>query len=104
MPWSLRAPFLHKRVSFSHEQEVRAIISCQQHKPTDKPDVVTVDYSKDVCDVGMPFPVDPVKLIQEVVVSPYAEPWIHELVVTVSKRYGLGSVVIPSGMVKTPVW
>ena len=104
MPWSIQAPFLHKRLSFSHEQEVRAIIRCHSYNETDREDVREIDYSKDVCEVGIPFTVDPAELIHEVVVSPFAEPWIVKLVQSVSNRYGISSLVRPSGMVKDPNW
>ena len=104
MPWSMHAPYLHKRLSFGHEREVRAIIRCHNYKETDRPDVKEIDYRKDVCEVGMHFTVNPADLVQEVVVSPYAESWILGLVASVSKRYGICNVVRPSGMVKNPVW
>ena len=105
MPWSMQAPFLHKRMGFAHEREVRAIIRCHNYKPTDQDDVQQIDYSSDACEVGIPFAVDPADLIHEVVVSPYSEPWMLDLVRSVvSKRYGIGCLVRPSGMVKDPTW
>lgn len=104
MPWSLQAPFLHKRLSFAHEQEVRAIIRCHNYKETDRPDVREIDYSEDVCDVGLPFAVDPADLIHEVVVSPYAQSWMLDLIRAVSERYGVRKPVSPSAMVRIPVW
>ena len=104
MPWSINAPFLHKRLSFAHEQEVRAIIRCYNVKETDREDVKDIDFSRDVCEVGIPFSVEPADLVQEVVVSPYAESWMLELVRSVSKRYGLNNPVRPSGMVRDPIW
>ena len=95
MPWSINAPFLHKRLSFAHEQEVRAIIRCYNYRETDR---------EDVCEVGIPFSVDPVDLVQEVVVSPYAESWMLELVRSVPRRYGLNNPVRPSSMVRNPIW
>ena len=104
MPWSMQAPFLHKRLSFAHEQEVRAIIRCHSYKETDRQDVREIDYSRDVCEVGMAFAVDPSDLIQEVVVSPYADTWISGLVQSVSARYGVNKPVTQSGMARNPEW
>ena len=104
MPWSLRAPFLHKRLSFKHEQEVRAIITCHNTEPTDRPDVMENYYSTDVCDVGIPFAIDPTDLIQEVVVSPYAESWTFELVQAVCAKYGITAPVRLSSMASGPAW
>ena len=104
MPWSMEAPYLHKRLSFAHEKEVRAIFKRKIYKQTDRPDADTPDYSRDVCEVGMPFAVDPTDLIHEVVVSPYAESWLLELVQSVCKRYGIDKAVRTSGMLKPPAW
>lgn len=104
MPWSLRAPFLHKRLGFAHEQEVRAIITCHNTKPTDRPGEVQNNYSTDVCDVGMSFAIDPTDLIQEVVVSPYAQSWTFELVQAVCTRYGINAPVKLSSMASEPAW
>ena len=101
-PLNLYAPFLHKRVNFEHEREVRAIIRHHNYKETDREDVREIDYSRDVCEVGIPFAVDPADLIQEVVVSPYAESWILELVQSVCKRYGINKPIRLSGMAKNP--
>ena len=102
MPWSLRAPFLHKRLGFAHEREVRAVMQCfnfKPHGPHQK-----YDYSTDVCEVGLPFPVDPADLIREVVVSPYAESWLFDLVRAVCARYGMADVARRSEMARTPNW
>ncbi len=104
MPWSMHAPYLHKRLSFAHEQEVLATVQRFNYKPTDRDDIQAIDYSKDVCDVGMPLAVDPADLIQEVVVSPYAESWLLGLVQAMSERYAIPIPVRLSGMVKDPLW
>ena len=104
MPWSLRASFLHKRLSFAHEREVRAVMQCFNFRPSDKANGSEYDYSRDVCNVGIPFAVDTNDLIQEVVVSPYAESWMFELVRSVCKRYGMSITVRKSDLAKDPVW
>ena len=47
-------------IDFTHEQEVRAIIRCHNNRETDRDDVKEIDYSRDVCEVGIPFVIDPV--------------------------------------------
>ena len=79
-------------------------MQCFKYRPTDRPDVQRYDYSSDVCEVGMPFAVDPVDLIQEVVVSPYAESWMLDLVRSVCKRHGMANPVRTSDMKKEPGW
>ena len=85
MPLVTSAPFLHKRVSFEHEREVRALVTEHREtasatQPRQRPLVSKgfsyrakeIDYSTDVCDVGLSYGVDLQELILEVVVSPYA--------------------------------
>ena len=98
MPWTYLAPFFHKRLSFEYEREVRAIMAFRY------PDEGKVDYPSDICEVGLSFPIDPVDLIQEVVVSPYAEPWTFDLVHAVCTRYGVAAPVRLSSMVSGPAW
>ena len=108
MPMSLMAPFLHKRIGFKHEQEVRAIVTEYIYKKKEDPDgredVKIVDSSKDVCDVGIHYDIDPADLIQEVVVSPYAARWLLELTQSVSKRYDLDVPVRQSELAGNPIW
>ena len=90
MPLHPSAPFLHKRIGFMYEQEVRALITEYNYRedPNGRDDVKDIDFSKDVCDVGIHYDVNPDQLIQEVVVSPYAAPWLVELTRSVIERYG----------------
>ena len=92
MPIVHSAPFLHKRVSFDHEREVRALITehIESAFPTEarqRSPVLNrfsyrarnIDYSADVCDVGLYYGVDVRQLILKVVVSPYAPRWAVDL-------------------------
>ena len=97
MPQSLWAPLLHKRLGFVHEREVRAIIVLGHQERAHRAAHV-------VRDVGMRVPVDPSDLIQEVVVSPYGEDWMLELVERVCTRYGIDAPVKKSSMAKVPSW
>ena len=117
MPLVSSAPFLHKRISFEHEHEVRALIT--EHKerasatrPKQRPvgserfsySARDVDYSTDVCDVGLNYDVDVGQLILEVVVSPYAPPWLVDLTCSVVERYGFAFPVRQSDLAKEPRW
>ena len=119
MPLRISAPFLHKRISFEHEREVRALItedrasaspaqpSLQPQSPDQQGFVYQlrdVDYSTDVCDVGLYYGVDLSTLIQEVVVSPYAPSWLVDLTGSVVERYGLQFPVRQSALAKEPRW
>ncbi len=108
MPLGLAAPYFHKRIEFQDEREVRAIMSATPYVPDpahpDRDDVMVPDYSKDVCDVGLGYEVNPADLIHEVVISPHAQSWLSELVVRVIERYGLKIPVSQSQLLGIPRW
>ncbi len=91
-------PFLHKRKSFEHEREVRAIVSA----------VPVVDgksdMSRDICDIGKYYRVDLSVLIQEVVVAPFAPDWFLKLVKSVTARYNFNFPVVKSSQADDPMW
>ena len=92
------APFLNKRRSFEHENEVRAImheIPSNEHG---------IDLSRDICEVGMYHEVEIKTLVHEVVVSPFSPEWFSELVQSVAVRYDLAAPVRKSSLAETPVW
>ena len=98
---NLFSPFLHKRQSFEHEREVRAItVKFPLKAGTDN----EIDDSQDICDVGIYYEVDLSLLIQEVVVAPYAPDWLIELVQSVATRYDLKAPVIKSRLADPPTW
>lgn len=82
-------PYLHKRISFKHEEEVRAIL-------------LVGDVNKPAPDRGFYCAVDIHKLIQEIVVAPFAEEWFVDLVRSVSRRCGLHDRVRISSLAGTP--
>lgn len=89
--------FLHKRKSFEHERELRALISTES---------VTVD-GKATWDVpseqpGIEVSVDLPQLIKQVVIAPEAPSWFLDLVVKVVKRYGFGLEVRQSSLSAEP--
>jgi len=92
-------PFLHKRTSFEHERELRAII---QKLPV--ADGGGVDWTKELFDVGVYVPVDLDALIESVFVSPTAPTWFGELVRCVTRKYGLEKEVMQSQLGQDPVY
>ena len=117
MPLVYSAPFLHKRISFKHEHEVRALITeykepASATQPMQRPPDAKrfgyrardIDYSTDVCDVGLNYGVDVRELILEVVVSPYAPSWVVGLTSSVAERYGFRFPVRRSDLAKEPRW
>lgn len=92
-------PYLHKRKSFEHENEVRAIMMC--FPPLAEKNM---DLSLDTVHAGRYCKVNISSLVQEVVVSPYAEDWFLELVVSISNNYGLSAPVHRSSLADKPDW
>ena len=93
--------YLHKRKSFEHEREIRAIV---QELPTDEQGV---DRSRDICDIGKYYEVDLSVLIGKVgkvVVAPFAPDWFLELVKSITVRYNFEFPVVKSTLADNPTY
>ena len=99
-------PFLYKRPNFSHEREVRAIIRSPAHFLLgDDPSLRIVDSGPfSFMGYGTYSRVDLGQLVQEVVTSPYADHWFHELVQSLAQRYGLTATIRRSSLSDKPTW
>ncbi|MBY0483030.1 hypothetical protein [Nitrosomonas sp.] len=86
-------PFVHKRISFAHESELRAII-------WSKEDINTSLISPEM--VSVLVDVIPQDLIKAVHVSPTAPVWFGKLVEKVLSRYGLMCPVERSSLYDRP--
>lgn len=91
-------PFLHKRKSFEHEQELRAVI---QEIPS-KDD--KIDLSKPLFDDGIYISVDLDVLINRIYLAPTSPKWLRELVKSVTRKYGLDKEVHQSSLDDVPVY
>lgn len=89
---NILAPFIHKRKSFEHEKEVRALI-IETKNPWEK----SIDH-------GFNIPVNLDVLIENIYVAPNAPPWFENLVKSVVKRYGFEYPVTKSNLDKTPLY
>ena len=106
------APFIHKRLSFKHEQEVRAIIqempvgeSIPPHDvPADFDEGHVVDLSKERWNDGADCPVELSALIDEVVIGPTGPGWFLEMVGEVVKRYIPDVPVRMSDLAASATW
>ena len=106
MPLEVDTPFLYKRINFAHEREVRVIMT-QYVKYQDidgDRNTVQIDFSNDVCEVGLYYGIEPEQLIHEIVVGPYTSPWLMELTRSVAKKYGLDVPVVRSTLTEQPTW
>lgn len=97
-------PFLHKRKSFEHEREVRAIYNEFLVEPGNDQKEPTLNLNEDVLGHGINVSVDLKKLIHGVVVSPDSPEWLFKLVQATVKRFGFSFDVSQSTMNNSPVY
>lgn len=88
--------FWHKRKSFEHEQELRAIIMKfpRTYFPT----------APDIFDRGEYVDVDLDMLIENVYVSPTAQEWFRDTVESIMKKYCINKIPIMSDLDEAPVY
>ena len=91
-------PYVHKRKSFIHENEVRAVM---QELPCNEQGIT---FEKDICDYGINVPVDINILIENIYVSPLAPQWFGDLVKKVVNRYGYDKEVKFSKLNEQPIY
>lgn len=80
---------IHKRLSFQHEAEVRALI-WQPHDGSDGEDLRIPDIASTIVQI------DPNQLIQQIHIAPHASEMFADLVMRLAKRYGLDAPVVRS--------
>jgi hypothetical protein len=90
-------PFVHKRLSFAHEAEVRAAVVRFPATPSG------LDYSAE-SPPGLLLAANLTELIEAIFVSPVAPPWLYELVQKICRRYGLGAHVHQSALAAEPTF
>jgi hypothetical protein len=96
MSINLLAPFLHKRKSFEHESELRAII---QELPTER-----FKGSRRPFDTGIRVPINLDVLIDKIHVAPQTPDWQFNLVKSLVRKYGLQKEVIRSILDEKPIY
>jgi hypothetical protein len=78
--------YLHKRQSFEHEREIRAIVNKWPPPPAQvggKP-----DHTLETMKSGIDIKVDIERLIEKVYIAPGSPDWFADLVKAVTQRYG----------------
>lgn len=90
-------PFLHKRLSFQHEHELRAII--QPIPPSGDPLTGSDPFAD-----GLLVEVDLRMLIECIYVAPTSELWFKTLVENIAKKYGLGVSIQHSDLARDPLY
>jgi len=89
---------MHKRSSFAHERELRAVFwelgGTQPYQP----------YKAHIEPGGLPIEVDLPALIERVYISPTAPPWFTQLVEAMTKRCGFAFPVSQSALAASPLY
>jgi len=93
------SPFLHKRKSFEHEKEVRAII---QKLPNNKNQGIVLGKKNSISGISVNIDID--SLIKTIYVSPTAPQWIFDLTKEVLQTYKIKIEVIKSNLYSSPVF
>jgi hypothetical protein len=91
-------PFVHKRKSFEHERELRAVIQDLPSKDG------KLNLSKPLFDDGIYVSVDLNTLIDKIYLAPTCCKWLHELAKSVTKKYELDKEVLQSSLDDVPVY
>jgi hypothetical protein len=91
-------PFMHKRKSFEHEREVRAVV---QEYPINE-SIFSVDLQNP--NLGLQINIDLSKLVKYVHVSPTAPEWFEDLVRETSNQFGFSFEVRKSSLNSEPVF
>jgi hypothetical protein len=97
-------PFLHKRKSFEHERELRAVIQRLPFVEMGRVPDSRIDLTQATPDLGAYVPVDVDLLLETVFVSPAAPAWFYELVSSVAGKYGFSKEVRRSNLGEDPVY
>lgn len=95
---NIMSPFLHKRLSYEFERELRAIISklpLNNNK---------IDFSIELFKDGLYVDIDLDTLIENIYICPTAPEWFCELMVTVIRKFGYDFNVVKSSLCENPVW
>lgn len=94
-------PFVHKRKSFEHEKEVRAIA----HRLFEKNDNINGNKEFEIKPVhGLHIPINLDVLIEKIYVAPNAEIWFLDIVKSILKRYDKTYEVIQSSLYDSPIY
>jgi hypothetical protein len=100
--------FFHKRKSFEHETELRAVIQDLPMIPAsrnDKGEVTAWHYNIEKQPIsGIPFNIDLDQLIEVIYVSPISPIWLLDLVKSIVNKYNFNKEVKRSGLDSDPVY
>jgi len=97
---NLMYPYVHKRRSFAHERELRALHF--DPPPATLQGEGTIDFAHEPSNAGKWQSVELSKLVEKIYVAPAAPVWFRDLVKSVVRRYQLDVPVQQSDLDATP--
>ncbi len=97
----LYSPYFRKRKEYEHEQEVRLIVDIVPAADVPLETFLKNEFP-DMGDTGSPVNIDVNTLIDEVIISPYAESWVTDTVQSVVNKYEFDFEVNPSTLLDNP--
>jgi hypothetical protein len=95
-------PYVHKRLSFEHERELR--VFAVEFPTSNSDDEDGIDFEKKNLSPGRFVKIDLDQLIERIHVSPAAPTWFFKLVESIVRRYGYRFDVTQSDMATTPLF
>jgi hypothetical protein len=103
---SVFGPFMHKRNSFAHENEVRLVLwAIEDRGPRGQSTAGDEQVQQEVDPPsGYVIPIDPSVLTSDIYVAPEAPTWYANLIKKVIDRYSLNWEVHQSDLSVDPVW
>lgn len=95
---NIYSPFMHKRMSFAHERELRVVINTNPKHPR------WMDENIEPSANGIWIKVDFEKLIEKIFIAPTSPGWFKKLVEGIIKKYGIKKEVIHSPLDEEPFY
>ena len=92
------SPFVHKRKSFEHEREIRAIVV---KWPIGEKGL---DFDRETISHGVKIRVDIERLIERIYVAPSSPEWFADLVRGLVRKYGYDFEVVHSNLDAQPLF
>ncbi|MEM7132099.1 MAG: hypothetical protein AAF702_37685 [Chloroflexota bacterium] len=99
-PINLYEALLHKRKSFEHERELRAVVTAISTGPEER----EIDFSKSEITDGIKIAVNVNMLIENIYVAPDAPTWFTDLVSSIVNRYKYKFNVQQSKLSERPIY
>jgi len=94
------SPLIHKRKSFEHEKEIRAVVQIHANMPVEGARAKTIEQLLPGLGVGVSLD----DLIETVYVSPDSPQWLTRLVADTCSRFGFDFKIVCSRLYERPIY